>query len=171
MSEALKLTTFMPSLDEAETLSSCISKERAFVAPYGCADEVVIADNGSTGGSQAIAAANSRVGGDVPMFFSPAFVRARGKFVIMGDSDDGYGFNRPNAFGELGVAVYALGSWSAEQIAALVYAETMRLVCPSGESELSSSVAPGRRKKLSSRRRMDAVGEPRRCAGLPSRNG
>jgi hypothetical protein len=58
MSEACEFTILMPCLNEAETLASCISKARAFLARSGCPGEVVIADNGSTDGSQAIAAAN-----------------------------------------------------------------------------------------------------------------
>ena len=66
--------------NEAETLVSCISKARAFLARSGCTGEVVIADNGSTDGSQAVAAANgARVvhvaERDMAALFSPAFVR------------------------------------------------------------------------------------------------
>jgi glycosyltransferase involved in cell wall biosynthesis len=58
MSEACEFTILMPCLNEAETLASCTSKARAFFARSGCTGEVVIADNGSTDRSQAIAAAN-----------------------------------------------------------------------------------------------------------------
>jgi hypothetical protein len=55
MSEVCELTILMPCLNEAETLASCISKARAFLARSGCTGEVLIADNGSTDRSQAIA--------------------------------------------------------------------------------------------------------------------
>ena len=46
----------MPCLNEAETLARCIDKARAFLIRSGIVGEVVIADNGSTDGSQEIAA-------------------------------------------------------------------------------------------------------------------
>ena len=58
----LELTILMPCLDEAATLAVCIGKARGYLARSGVAGEVVIADNGSTDGSQAIAeAAGARV--------------------------------------------------------------------------------------------------------------
>src|SRR5437899_2971774 len=58
----LELTILMPCLDETATLAVCIGKARGYLARSGVAGEVVIADNGSTDGSQAIAeAAGARV--------------------------------------------------------------------------------------------------------------
>ena len=57
MSEGCELTILMPCLNEAETLASCIAKACGFLARSGIRGEVVVADNGSTDGSQAIAAA------------------------------------------------------------------------------------------------------------------
>ena len=45
----------MPCLNEAETLAVCIGKARGFLERAGIAGEVVIADNGSTDGSQSLA--------------------------------------------------------------------------------------------------------------------
>ncbi len=45
----------MPCLNEAETLAVCVDKARAALAENDIAGEVVVADNGSTDGSQAIA--------------------------------------------------------------------------------------------------------------------
>ena len=53
----LELTILMPCLDEAETLGVCVAKAMGFLARSGIAGEVLIADNGSTDGSQAIAPA------------------------------------------------------------------------------------------------------------------
>ena len=50
-----ELTILMPCLNEAETLATCITKARAFLIRAGIVGEVVIADNGSTDGSQNIA--------------------------------------------------------------------------------------------------------------------
>jgi glycosyltransferase involved in cell wall biosynthesis len=51
----LELTILMPCLNEAETLAVCIGKARGYLERAGVAGEVLIADNGSTDGSQAIA--------------------------------------------------------------------------------------------------------------------
>ena len=51
----MQLTILMPCLNEAETLALCINKANAWIAHSGIQAEVVIADNGSTDGSQAIA--------------------------------------------------------------------------------------------------------------------
>jgi glycosyltransferase involved in cell wall biosynthesis len=93
MSEACEFTISMPCLNETEALASCISKARGFRS--GCTGEVVIADNGSTDGSQAIAAANgARVVHVAERGYCSALLAgiraAHGKYVIMGDSDDSY---------------------------------------------------------------------------------
>ena len=51
----LELTILMPCLNEAETLATCIQKAMGYLARSGVSGEVLIADNGSTDGSQAIA--------------------------------------------------------------------------------------------------------------------
>ena len=51
----LELTILMPCFNEAETIGVCIDKARSFLARSGIRGEVLIADNGSTDGSQAIA--------------------------------------------------------------------------------------------------------------------
>ena len=55
MADQLELTILMPCLNEAETLAACIGKAQGFLARTGIAGEVVIADNGSTDGSQDLA--------------------------------------------------------------------------------------------------------------------
>src|SRR2546423_14871666 len=45
----------MPCLDEAETLAACIQKAKGAIAKLGLAAEIIVADNGSTDGSQAVA--------------------------------------------------------------------------------------------------------------------
>jgi len=57
--QTCELTILMPCLNEAETLERCIAKARGFLARTGVTGEVVVADNGSTDGSQAIAEAPS----------------------------------------------------------------------------------------------------------------
>jgi glycosyltransferase involved in cell wall biosynthesis len=113
MRDACEFTVLMPCLNEAETLASCISKARAFLSRSGCTGEVVIADNGSTDRSQAIAAANgARVVHVSERGYGSALLggirAARGKFVIMGDSDGSYDFSRLDAFVEQLRAGYQL---------------------------------------------------------------
>ncbi len=99
----IELTILMPCLDEVCTLATCIAKAQRFIARSGVLGEVVIADNGSTDGSQAAAhAAGARVV-DVPVKGYGAALRAgiaaaRGRFVIMGDSDDSYDFSDLQGF-------------------------------------------------------------------------
>ena len=50
-----ELTVLMPCLNEAETVGTCISKAKASIKSMGLKGEVLIADNGSTDGSQEIA--------------------------------------------------------------------------------------------------------------------
>lgn len=93
----LDLTILMPCLNEAETLETCVRKARDFLDRRKIAGEVLVADNGSTDGSQVIAEkAGARVV-DVPSKGYGAALRggiiaARGEFIIMGDADDSYDF-------------------------------------------------------------------------------
>ena len=103
----------MPCLNEAETLAGCVSKARAFLVLSGCTGEVLVADNGSTDRSPAIAAANgARVVHVVERGYGSALLggirAAHGKFVIMGDSDGSYDFSRLDAFVEQLRAGYQL---------------------------------------------------------------
>jgi glycosyltransferase involved in cell wall biosynthesis len=93
----LELTVLMPCLNEAETLSVCIRKARAFLDRAGICGEVLIADNGSTDGSREIAAAEgARVVPVAEKGYGAALLGgiadARGRFIIMGDADDSYDF-------------------------------------------------------------------------------
>jgi glycosyltransferase involved in cell wall biosynthesis len=98
-----ELTILMPCLDEALTLRACIAKARRYLAASGVVGEVLIADNGSRDGSQAIACAAGARLIDVPSKGYGAALRAgieaaRGRFVIMGDSDDSYDFSELGGF-------------------------------------------------------------------------
>ena len=98
-----ELTILMPCLNEAETLEVCIVKAQAFLARTGIDGDVVISDNGSTDGSQAIAERlGARVINAPQKGYGAALIAgingAKGRFVIMGDSDDSYDFSRLDAF-------------------------------------------------------------------------
>jgi len=92
-----ELSIVMPCLNEAETLATCIAKARRAMAEASIAGEVVVADNGSTDGSQAIAEREgARVVPVAARGYGSALMggiaAARGRFVLMGDADDSYDF-------------------------------------------------------------------------------
>jgi hypothetical protein len=94
---ALELTILMPCLNEAETIEVCVRKAMGYLAKSGVVGEVLIADNGSTDGSQALAEAlGARVAPVPQKGYGAALIggiaAARGRFVIMGDADDSYDF-------------------------------------------------------------------------------
>jgi len=101
----VELTILMPCLNEAETLETCVRKAMRFLASHQIAGEVVVGDNGSTDGSQDIARrCGARVEdvrlrgyGAASYFASQA---ARGKYIILGDSDDSYDFTHLMPFVE-----------------------------------------------------------------------
>ncbi|PKM61594.1 MAG: dolichol-P-glucose synthetase [Firmicutes bacterium HGW-Firmicutes-4] len=87
----------MPCLNEAETLEICIKKAMSFLTDNKVNGEVLIADNGSTDGSQDIATRNgARVVNIEQKGYGSALrggsENARGKYIIMGDADDSYNF-------------------------------------------------------------------------------
>ncbi|HEX6159373.1 MAG TPA: glycosyltransferase family 2 protein, partial [Thermoanaerobaculia bacterium] len=87
----------MPCLNEAETLAACIRKARSMFAAHDVRGEVVVADNGSTDGSQEIARSEgARVVDVTEKGYGNALrggiTAARGRFVIMADADDSYDF-------------------------------------------------------------------------------
>jgi glycosyltransferase involved in cell wall biosynthesis len=101
----VELTVVMPCLNEAETVATCVTKAVRCLQENGLDGEVVVADNGSTDGSQQLAAdAGARV---VPVSekgygnaLIGGIVAARGEYVIMGDADDSYDFTNLMPFVE-----------------------------------------------------------------------
>ena len=98
-----ELSVVMPCLNERLTLGTCIKKAQATMERLGIRGEVIVADNGSTDGSQTLAEGlGARV---VPIetrgygsALRGGIAAARGKFVIMGDSDDSYDFTQIGDF-------------------------------------------------------------------------
>jgi len=87
----------MPCLNEAETLATCIQKAQQAIESGGLVAEIIVADNGSTDGSQVIAKElGARVVPVAKKGYGSALIggidAARGRFVIMGDADDSYDF-------------------------------------------------------------------------------
>jgi glycosyltransferase involved in cell wall biosynthesis len=103
MPKPIELSIVMPCLNEAETLVTCIEKAKRFLASSGIAGEIIVADNGSTDGSQELARrAGARVVPVPERGYGSALIggieAARGEFVIMGDADDSYDFSNLDAF-------------------------------------------------------------------------
>jgi hypothetical protein len=103
--DAPELSIVMPCLNEAETLAACIAKAQRFLARSGIAGEILVADNGSSDGSQEIA---RRLGARVVDVCERGYGNAlhggisaaRGRYVIVGDSDDSYDFSALDGFVE-----------------------------------------------------------------------
>src|SRR5262245_47831596 len=95
--EAIEVSIVMPCLNEAETVAACIAKAHRALTACGARGEVIVADNGSTDGSQRIATGlGARVVPVAAKGYGNALMggisAARGRFIIMGDSDDSYDF-------------------------------------------------------------------------------
>jgi glycosyltransferase involved in cell wall biosynthesis len=87
----------MPCLDEAQTVATCVRKAVSFLTSRGVSGEVVVADNGSSDGSQLLAVeAGARVVDVAERGYGRALLggihAARGRYIIMGDADDSYDF-------------------------------------------------------------------------------
>src|ERR1700694_3342488 len=93
----VEVSIVMPCLNEAETLATCIQKAQQAIRKDGLSAEIIVADNGSTDGSQLIATElGARL---VPVKrkgygsgLMGGIDAAHGKLVIMGDADDSYDF-------------------------------------------------------------------------------
>ncbi|WP_430466598.1 glycosyltransferase family 2 protein [Winogradskyella ouciana] len=93
-----ELSIVMPCLNEAETLATCIKKVQLFFKANDINGEIVIADNGSTDGSIAIAEdLNAKVIHAAQKGYGSALKTgieaASGTYIIMGDADDSYDFS------------------------------------------------------------------------------
>lgn len=92
-----EVTVVMPCLNEADTLAVCIEKAQRAFREHNLRGEVVVADNGSIDGSQAIATSmGARVVEVEAKGYGNALMggiqAARGRYIIMGDADDSYDF-------------------------------------------------------------------------------
>jgi glycosyltransferase involved in cell wall biosynthesis len=101
--EVIELTIVMPCLNEAATLGGCVKEALRALKLHQISGEVIVADNGSTDGSQALAA---RLGARVVQVSEKGYGRAlqggiaeaRGRFILMGDSDGSYDFTHARRF-------------------------------------------------------------------------
>ena len=93
----MKVSIVIPCLNEADTLGICIEKAFRALDEQHIDGEIVVADNGSTDGSQEIA---ERSGACVIHVAARGYgsalmhgiAAATGEFVIMGDADNSYDF-------------------------------------------------------------------------------
>ena len=87
----------MPCLNEVETLAACIADTREAISKGGYTAEIIVADNGSTDGSQLVARELGAKVVDVQRKgYGSALIggidAAQGRFVVMGDADASYDF-------------------------------------------------------------------------------
>ena len=103
MPEPIELTILMPCLNEAETLAACIQKARQGLDRAGVRGEILVADNGSTDGSVAIA---EKLGARVVHVREKGYgsalrggiEAALGQWIVLGDADDSYDFSHMEGF-------------------------------------------------------------------------
>lgn len=91
----IELSIVLPCLNEERTVGICVSKAVGFLKRHKIKGEVVLADNGSVDRSVAIASKNgARIVHVQDKGYGSAlrggFQAARGKYIIMADSDDSY---------------------------------------------------------------------------------
>jgi glycosyltransferase involved in cell wall biosynthesis len=98
-----EVSVVMPCLNEARTLAACIEQIQTAFYKHNISGEIIVADNGSSDGSPAIA---ERLGARVVPVPRPGYGSAlmgginaaSGKFVIMGDADRSYDFGHVPRF-------------------------------------------------------------------------
>lgn len=105
MLEEVEVSFVMPCLNEAQTIEGCVNAAMKCIRENNLRGEVVIGDNGSTDGSQEIAnRAGARVIAVPKKGYGNALMggidAARGKYIIMGDSDMSYDFGEGMKFVE-----------------------------------------------------------------------
>jgi glycosyltransferase involved in cell wall biosynthesis len=101
--EDIELSVVMPCLNEALTVGHCVDKAIAAMRDLSIHGEVIVADNGSTDGSQEIARSHgARVVPVAQRGYGSALqggiAASRGRYVVMGDADDSYDFGQLRPF-------------------------------------------------------------------------
>lgn len=102
-SDMIEVSVVLPCLNEAETLAVCVQKAVRSLAEVGVRGEVVVSDNGSTDGSQRIAAENGARVVNAPIrgyggALMAGIAAARGTYIIMADADDSYDLSNLGPF-------------------------------------------------------------------------
>jgi glycosyltransferase involved in cell wall biosynthesis len=99
----IELSVVMPCLNESRTVGRCVDKALTALQTLGVKGEVIVADNGSSDGSPAIAREHgARVVPVEPRGYGSALqagiAAARGRYIIMGDADESYDFSQLEPF-------------------------------------------------------------------------
>ncbi len=97
-SSSIEVSVVMPCLNEEKTIGACIKKILQVFEQQNISGEVVVADNGSTDNSAAIAQSlGVRVVHQPVRGYGSAYLAgiavAKGKYIVIGDSDNTYDFS------------------------------------------------------------------------------
>lgn len=107
MNHDIEISIIMPCLNESEVIEACVQEALAALKSTNTQGEVIVADNGSTDNSAAIA---SRAGARVVTVEEKGYgsalqggiKAAKGRFILMGDADGSYDFGElPNFLDQL----------------------------------------------------------------------
>ena len=95
--QEIEVSVVMPCLNEGESVGVCVAKAYKSLESLGLKCEIIVVDNGSTDNSKEIAQENGAIVVEQPLkgygnAYLKGFEAARGKYIIMGDSDDTYDF-------------------------------------------------------------------------------
>jgi glycosyltransferase involved in cell wall biosynthesis len=98
-----EVSIVMPCLNEEASIGVCIEKARTACEKFGIDAEIVVSDNGSTDKSVEIAQSlGARVVHQPEKGYGNAYMKgfaeARGKCIVMGDSDNTYDFSEIDRF-------------------------------------------------------------------------
>ena len=101
--QEIEVSVVIPCLNEAQSVGICVKNARNAFKRLGVYGEVIVADNGSTDGSAAIAEREgARVVHQPVRGYGSAYLAgigaAQGKYIIMGDADDTYDFSNLEPF-------------------------------------------------------------------------
>jgi glycosyltransferase involved in cell wall biosynthesis len=93
----IEVSVVMPCLNEKDTIGGCVERAISALHEQDIAGEVIVADNGSTDGSVAIAQRlGARVVSEAERGYGAAYMTgigaARGRYILIGDSDSSYDF-------------------------------------------------------------------------------
>jgi glycosyltransferase involved in cell wall biosynthesis len=98
MIESIEVSVVLPCLNEEEAIGTCIKKIKEVFIREGISAEIIVADNGSTDHSREIAGSEgARVFLEPKQGYGSAYLRglkeAKGKYIVICDSDNTYDFN------------------------------------------------------------------------------